>query len=212
MSSISDNFDRSNNTDINTGSGLSWSWTETVTDWEILNNQLSVLTTGGGIYVRAESDLATADHEASFDVTVTNNVSFTSFGPIVRMSSSANSGFLVRAVNDNVTVQLQMYRVDAGVLTQLGSDVDITSSYVAGRTVKARAVGTTITGYYNSSALITQTATEYSSNLRTGARGFNGGTGSSGDNFIAQDVGSTTAGSLVDSVPLKSLVNGGLVS
>lgn len=217
MASISDNFNRPNSADINANNPHpSWTWTDISGVYAIDTDRISIAGTGSGVSVRAESDLGSADHEVSIDVTVTNDANGNVLGPMVRHSAADVSGFLIRIRNDGSTVKMQLFRYDSTTPTQLGGDVDITADYVAGLPVKAKALAGNIYGYYNGVLKIGPTAdAAYGSNLRTGLRGFNGGlgTGVFGDNFLAQDIGTTNkAGSLVNSDVLRSLVRGGLVS
>jgi len=217
MAQITDDFNRANNTDINANNPHpGWVWApEFSNNFEILSNRLSCLAIGASLFLRAEIDLASADHFAQFDVRADADPGFTSFGPMVRMPSTSYSGFLVRVNRDaTATVLFRVYRVDSGTLTQLGADVDITADYVAGLPVKLEATGTdTLKAYYNGVLKATRNDATYNTNKRVGARGFIPGVVTVwGDNFTAQDVGAVThAGPLVNSQPLTSLVDGGLV-
>lgn len=189
-SPLTDDFDRTNSADINANNPHpGWTWTDVSGTYSIVSNKLSLTGILTASSLRAESDLS-ADHEASIDVTVNADAGGNAQGVMVRHAAAAISGYLVRIRNVSGTVTLQMFRYDTGTPTQLGSDVDITSSYVAGRTVKARAVGTAISGYYNGVLLIGPITDANYSNLRTGMRGFCNVSGDVlGDNFLAADVG-----------------------
>lgn len=220
MAIISDNFNRADNTDINANNPHpSWVWApDFSTSFEILSNRLNASALGAALFLRAEIDLDSADHVAQWDVRSDADNAFTNFGPMVRMPSTSYSGFLTRVTRDGTaTVLLRVYRVDSTALTQLGADVDITADYVDGLPVKLEATGAdTLKAYYNGVLKATRNDSAYNTNRRVGARAFRGGGGAVivwGDNFTAQDVGAVAqAGSLVNSSPLKSLVDGGLVS
>lgn len=114
--SYSENWDSADSDSIS----AQLTWTELVTDWDIVSNRVDQITVGAELYARAEHDLATDEHYAQ--VTYNQfNANTSRGGPMTRMSSSATTGYLVDFRPLDTTNTYQFRSVIAGVLASIGS-------------------------------------------------------------------------------------------
>jgi hypothetical protein len=196
VTTITDNFDRANAATIGT-SAEGWSWQTLTGTMGIASN--AVDSQGGATgRARANSDLATSDHYAQFDVTVT--LTGNSIGPCVRFDSAANSCYQL-LVNPDAT-NYRFFKCVAGVETQVGSTV-VEALPGLPFTLRFEITGNTLTGFAGGVSKITTTdATFGSGPVRTGCR-MSASTTPRLDNFSAGDL---TAGGVA--LFRYSLLNG----
>lgn len=185
MTTLSDNFNRSDNTNISTGAPFSW--TEGSGDWSISSNRLRRGTgTGGQDWARADSDLASDDNYCESELYWSDDND--SMGVVCRMSASAFTGYVFFWRPS--TTSWYLFKVEAGTFTAL-ADSGV-STHTSGDVIKVEANGSTIKGYRNSSEI----ASVSNSDITTGKRcGLQAGTSPSReyDNFAAADLGVATA-------------------
>jgi hypothetical protein len=187
------------NTADSTTLGPVYTWTEYTTDveadrFEVAGNQVACDTAGGADQAaRANSDLSGANHYAQLNVTALaaggNNVWM---GAAARFSGSAHTCYFasIRQVNDTIA----LYKVVAGVPTELGTPASVTVSLPA--IVKCQANGTTLKSFW--AVAETESITDSSidgatvGGLRCGIQGFNPFldlTSATGDSWEAADLG-----------------------
>lgn len=147
-SSVSDNFDRGNG-------ALGASWT-TVTAGpftsspEILDQHVRVATVAAPA-MAIHTFTASANQYAQ----ITIPASVEDCGVVLRMNSSGN-GYAVRAYN---ATTLWFARLTAGVYTQLGADITVSS--VAGKVLRAEINGGTLTVKIDGATIDTRTDSTY---------------------------------------------------
>jgi len=184
---LTESFNKANN---GLGPDLSWSQVGG-TGWVVLTNQAHMTENLQAIILaRADSDLATDDHYAQAQLTLTATVNYCIAGPIVRKDATATMTYYVVRLFQGAASQYDLYKSVAGTLTALGS-ADTTTTYTAGATIKISADGSTISAYKNGVALSMspQTDTAIAGNLRTGLYGYTeSGSLIDADVFQAEDV------------------------
>lgn len=160
--------------------GPDLTWAETSGDLDISSNLCVVTTTGDA---RAESDLSSDD---MYSQHVGSNVgSGRQTDANARWSSSARTYY--RFISRNAaTVTHRLFRMDAGVATQLGSTVDATPPSQP-YTIKIEVSGSSIEGFIDGGSVVgPQTDTNITGNTRAGLGGTQGTTFM--DNFEAADL------------------------
>jgi len=165
---INDTFDRADSGSWGTSSDGTWSWNDYLGSaaFSISSNQGKCTT--GVAYIRADSDLSSADHYAQADVASDGTSSSGTTGVIYRKDSTTTQTMYRVSPAGNSTGTIRLFKIVSGTQTQLGSDGTITRS--GSNTMKGQASGSTITAWFNGSTIITQTDTAVTGNLRTGCR------------------------------------------
>lgn len=154
MTSFSDDFNRSDSTDLGAG------WVEVSGDWSIVSNQLSPGAAGGTIILRAATAMATNDNFAQITITATTTASQ---GVWCRANSNISQGYLWR--NNGSTWDL--FSVVGGSFTNIGT---YSAAAVPGDVAKIQAVGSTITGYVNGVSRVSVTNTAVTTGTAVGVR------------------------------------------
>lgn len=155
MASFSDDFNRTNSTDLGAG------WVEVSGDWSISSNQLSPGAAGGTIILRAATAMASNDHYAQVTIAATAAVSQ---GVWIRGNSNISNGYLWR----NNGTSWDLFSVIGGSFTVIGT---YTAAAAPGDVAKVQAVGSTITGYVNGISRVSVTDTGVASGTSVGIRG-----------------------------------------
>jgi hypothetical protein len=213
---LSDNFNRADNTDISTGGPYTWS--ELSGDWGIASNGLRAPSgagsTTGTFLARLDSDLSGTDQTVSADIIAVTTGGQQNAGTIARKDSTATVTFYhgraTKADSSSTFTAAQLFKFVAGVATQLGSDVAISKTTTFA--VLTRANGSTIEFDVDGVNLISQTDSAITTGLRVGLRNLiqtvNGAMRF--DNFSASDLAATGSGPLIDGRLTRSnLINGG---
>lgn len=191
MASISDDFNRSDTTDLGA------SWVEVSGDWSIVSGLLSPGAAGGVVILRATTAMASSDHYVQATIAATTAASH---GIWARGNSSGGltSGYLWR--NDGSTWSL--FSVVGGSFTVIGT---YAAAAVAGDVAKLQVVGSTITAYVNGILRVSVVDTAVPTGTSVGIRS-ESTSGIRFDDFSAADVavGATlgTASSVETAQPL----------
>lgn len=137
--SISESF----NTGDSDTLGPDLSWTELVGDIDIVSNAASG--TGDGTCARADSTLATADHFAQADVSVTGgDLTADQVGVMTRKDNSATITYYA-GLADYVNGSARINKYVSGSLSGLSNDAATTSGTIV---LKMTAVGTSLEVFY----------------------------------------------------------------
>lgn len=181
MTTLTDTFDRANQSGLGTSSQGTWSWTVTVGAMEI-NGNLAFPTTlsGGEVAARAESNLASDNHYAQ--AILGSVTTLDGWCVVARYSASVADTYYLASVTNSTT--LDLYKRVTGTFTQLGTASSLT--LVAGDTIKLECSGSNITIYQNGVSRVAVSDTAITGNLRTGIRAAN--IDSDWDNFQAADL------------------------
>ena len=178
MASFSDDFNRTDSTDLGAG------WVEVSGDWSIVSGQLSPGAAGGTIILRAAGAMATNDHSAQATIAATTTASQ---GVWCRGNSNISNGYLWR----NNGTSWDLFSVVGGSFTIIGT---YAVAAVAGDVAKVQAVGSTITAYVNGVQRVSVTDTAVASGTSVGIRS-DSTSGIRYDDFSAADVvGGATLG------------------
>jgi len=183
-STITDNFDRGNQTGLGTSSE-GWSWTILGSgSYDIASNAAQIANTSVA-HARAESDLASSDHYAQATVTIWTTSS--GMAVMCRKDSSATlTYYMWFATNTNH----YLYKNISGSLTQLGSAVGGAPS--VSEVMRISANGSTIEGSSTTPTVgpVTVTDTAITTGTRAGfGYSYLGGAGTgSFDNWSAADL------------------------
>ena len=177
MTTFTDDFNRSNSTNLGAG------WVEVSGDWSIVSNQLSSGSAGGTIILRAAGGMATSDHYAQVTIATTTAASH---GVWARGNSNISQGYLWR--NDGTSWNL--FSVVGGSFTSIGSFAGAAAN---GDVAKVQAVGSTIKGYVNGTQRVSVTDTAVTTGTSVGLRA-ESTSALRFDDFTAADVTTTVTG------------------
>lgn len=159
---ISDNFNRADNTNINTSAPFTWAAANgSLSIFNILSNQLRF--TGDPSIndtIRAEVDLAAADHFAQ--VTLVTNDAGINAGVCCRFASAS---FTCYAYIYHANTAYTLYSISGGTFTQLGTG---TLTRAANDVVKIQASGSSIKCFLNGTLDISVTDSSITTGVRTG--------------------------------------------
>ncbi len=169
MASYSDDFNRSDSTNIG-------NWVEWNDDWSITSNQLAPGTASIAFVIYA-SPLATSDH---YTQAVLANATTSSMGVFARSTSDGSSYYLWRS-NGSVW---NLFRQVGGSFIDLGS---YNASLANGDVARIECVGSTIKGYVNGIERLSVTDTVITSGLYAGIRSTPSSTARY-DNFLTSDI------------------------
>jgi hypothetical protein len=181
MATVSDDFNRADNTDINVGAPVTYA--TIVGTLRIISNALCRNTLGPRC--RAESDLASADHfcEAVVSVLVTSGANAAEV--YVRYDSAADTAYGL--VWLGATGGLRVRKIVAGVATDLGTGTTQTVSLPA--TIRLEVSGTTLTVKFNGATVESFTDASIAGGVRVGLGLGNAADGSSAiDSFNGGDL------------------------
>lgn len=157
-----------NCSDSTTSPSCQLTWANVLGTLGILSNHLYSAADGPN-YARAESDVATADHEVqATTVAIDATGSFTDYyggGPCCRFSSSAQTCYLYRVEGRDVWIH-KIFKCVAGTETALTSSLSSTNA-AFGHTLKVKASGSTITATLDGTDIGNVTDTS----ITTGTRG-----------------------------------------
>lgn len=189
MSSIAESFNTADSATL----GPDLSWTKIGIGASIVSNRCR-FTSGSATVVRADSDLASADHAAEAKLYFSSGSGNAGMGPICRKDSSATLTYYLFWITWSGSAWVAtMYKAIGGALTALGT-AGVTVTFASGDTVKISANGTTIKGYINDTEIMSRTDSSITSGTRTGARGYDNASGVNPeiDDFAAADLGAAT--------------------
>ncbi len=163
---ITDDFNRSNNTNISTGGPLTY--TEVTGDFQISSNGI-IGANGSAIEnrARAETDLSSADHYSQINITATPTVTSRYLSPCTRFNSGADTCYSGNQFAGTTTGSYRLNKVVTGTLTALGTGT--TQTIIAVKKLSSN--GTSHQLYTAGSSVETITDSAISSNLRCGFGG-----------------------------------------
>ena len=169
-------------------------WTEVFSDFRLQTNAAELVTNGGArlASARAESDLASADHEAQIDVIHLDQTGANEgMGAAVRFAAAANthySVFILVNTGGSAPDHVFLRKTVTGTETDL-SQVTIVGGYTAPDTVKVQINGSTLKSFLNAVEQASVTDTAITGNLRTGIVSYGGAANKPrGDNWSAADL------------------------
>lgn len=147
-------------------------WTEVVgTALGIVSNQARISTASTSVVARADSDLATDDHEvqATFVTMTLSSGTIVAARVLCRKDATATETFYQFSDDVTATPEHSLGRREAGVTTQIGASDP--TDHVNGEVDKIRCDGSAITGFINGVASIGPiTDMNITGNLRGGVR------------------------------------------
>src|SRR5262245_60900861 len=190
MSTITDNFNRADQTNLGTSSE-GWSWSNVNDRWDIASNQAKPGTAADSIS-RADSDLASADHYAQIDVTTTPDVGG-NCSIAARFASAADTAYHFLFKNQNTSTWRIFKRV-AGSFTQLSSADETVPATPF--TIKIECNGTSLAAYKDGVSKTTVTDSAISTGTRAGI--YTNEILTRLDNFQAADLREPSEGFLVN--------------
>lgn len=164
QTTITDTFNRTNADALGTSSQGTWSWTEVVSDTDIVGNlaQFAPASSGAQISARAEADLSSDDHytQAIAHFGATNRA-----GVATRFQSDATTfyAFWARAA---ASTTYRLIKIVTGTETSLQSVS--TTAAVTGSLLKFTTDGSDLNGLDDGASVITVTDTAITTNVRTG--------------------------------------------
>lgn len=186
---ITDNFNRSDDTNISTGAPFSW--TEVSGGWAIVSNQLRCATAAANNRTcRADSDLSTSNNYGQI-VTVTNPVG--NYGVACRFSGSAETCYLFIWRSSNT--RFETFSVSAGSYTFIANGA---GTRATNDTLKVQADGSSISGYRNGTL---HTGPTTNTAIASGTRG-----GVMSNDSVTMDFDNFEAGDLATATP-KGIFN-----
>ncbi|GGV37054.1 hypothetical protein GCM10010293_40710 [Streptomyces griseoflavus] len=154
MASISDDFNRPNNSDLGAN------WIEVSGDWSIASNQLSPGASGGTIILRAATPMASSDHYAQVTIAATTTASQ---GVWCRGNANITSGYLWR----NSGTSWDLFAVVGGSFVMIGT---YAVAAAPGDTARVQAVGSTIKASVNGVQRVSVTNTDVPTGTNVGIR------------------------------------------
>lgn len=182
---ISDNFNRSDDaTGLGTSSG-GWSWSNTRFEWNIVSN----LAQGqdDGSEVRAESDLSSSDHYSQGDWDYGGNIAYGS--PSVRFDGSART-FYTGGARNSGTSTYRLRKLVSGTATNITT---VNTTAVTNGTLKTTINGSSLELARNGSSVAgPSTDTAITSGTRTGLYSTGAGFTVTIDNFEAADLAASS--------------------
>jgi len=142
-------------------------WTEIVPTHSLVGMEVLNTNSGGaGVArsARAEVDLSSVDHYAQVEITAGNDASIQYAGPVARLSSSENTGYLGSQRGLLEGVSFQARKVVSGTVTDLGTGTDQDFTGVK----KISANGSTLALSHGGSEVESFTDTAITTGTRTG--------------------------------------------
>lgn len=177
---ITDNFDRTDNADMSVGAPFSW--TDVVGDQQIVSNTVQRTAGAQVCRARAESDLSGSDHYAQ--VVATAIAGGTRYAQVAaRYASAADTAYWNRFVAGTTT--LRVFKVVEGVETALGTGT--TQTFSNPDSIQMRCNGSTLDSYLNGSSVESFTDTAITTGTRCGI-GMNSNANVTIDDFEAADL------------------------
>ncbi|MFF7476568.1 hypothetical protein [Streptomyces sp. NPDC008092] len=191
MASFTDDFNRSNATDLGAG------WVEVSGDWSIVSQQLSPGAAGGTIILRAAGAMASNDHYAQVTIAATTTASQ---GVWCRGNSNISQGYLLR----NNGSSWDLFSVVGGSFTVIGT---YAVAAAAGDVAKVQAVGSAIKGLINGVERISVTNTAVTTGTSVGIRSDSAGA-IRYDDFAAADITAGATLGIASSVDTAQALTG----
>lgn len=186
--SISDNFNRANDTDMSVGAPFNW--TDVAGAMSINTNRAMLATSPARS--RAESALSGTDHYSQADL-IRGSGSANSGHASVRYASGSDDCYTLRNQQGGAGSGARPFRISkvvTGTSTDLGSASTV--SQTAPETMRLTCSGTSLTSAYNGADVETLTDSTHSTGTRCGV-GAIGTTAWGVDNFSAEDLAVVTA-------------------
>lgn len=174
---LSDNFDRANNTNMSTGGP--YSYTDLIGDMQVHSNAAAGSSPASAdCRSRLESDLSGSDHNCYVNATRVVDATTGYVAPCIRFQSGADTCYAARlsgstsSITGSVARAFRAIAVSAGGVTALGTGGNQTSALPVPIGIEVN--GSTLSLYYNGSLVETITDSSITSGTRVGlmARGF----------------------------------------
>jgi hypothetical protein len=174
MATVSDDFNRADNTDINSGAPVTYA--TIVGTLRIISNALCRNTLGPRC--RVESDLASANHFCEAVISTMGVTGDNAAEVYVRYDSAADTAYGLRWLG--ATGNYRLRKIVAGVITDLG--VGTTQAVSVPATIRLEVTGTTLTAYFNGASVESISDSAISGGVRVGL-----GIGNAADGSVAID-------------------------
>lgn len=204
---ITDNFNRADNTDVS--AGAPFPWTEFVPgNWSIVSNKLQQVSSTAPTVIRADSDLATANHYAQALVAINSNSR--AGGTAVRFSASDVTCYYGTWLYNVTNPIARLQKFVASTSTILSSHNGTLS--LGPHTIRTEINGSSLSVSRDGVIVGSITDTAITEGLRTGiAFATSGGSSRSYDDFEAGDFGpapvsDTLAVSVTETAEVKALL------
>lgn len=174
---ITDNFNRADNTDI--GSGSAYAYTDVNGSMRIISNAVHDESGSSATEnrTRVESDLSSVEMSAQISAVSVSAATARSVGPMLRFANGADTAYALRLFGNasgttgSLVRVFRAYKCVAGALTALGSGTNQTSALpVPIRLTAGEGASSTLTAYYNGSNVesFTDSAIDGSAGARIG--------------------------------------------
>lgn len=163
---FTDNFNRSNNTNISTGAP--YPWTEVIGDSEIFANAIRPVANLTDCRGRMEQDATSTDHYVQIKVGDANagTAQEVSFGAIARYASAADSGYMFAWDGTNISSgTYYIIKITAGVEATLGSAA---GAIATNDVLRFECVGTSLVGKKNGTTVVSVTDGTWTTPVRGG--------------------------------------------
>lgn len=175
-----DDFDRADNPNSLGTSPSGHLWSVTSGTWGVIGNKSYQSIGGGeGTYEQATIDIGLTSYLISANL-FDSNFSYIS---LVGSCVDVNNYYMI-IVNIGSTTSVGIWKLVAGVFTNIAP---ITYSAVSGDKISLKKNGTQLTAYANDAQIGTVTDTSHNG-TKVGLNHFNGGTNAQWDNFVAQNL------------------------
>jgi hypothetical protein len=196
MTVHTESFDKAPSTTL----GPDLSWTEASGDLQVVNQKCTNVNLGETNRARADSDLATSDNYAQAVIRVDNLTSTIVLGVCCRYATLTDTCYMAQAVP--ILDIVRLYKVESGVLEQIGSNTAHDFAANTDYTLKVQAVGTTIKVFVDGVEKMSETDGDIATGLRGGVAIYDDTSTDDGtiNNFEYGDVtagGSSIAASLL---------------
>ena len=185
---VSDNFDRADSTDLGAD------WTEVDGNWQILSNQLDIVSAGGTgrSYVSHDTSLSSDDHYSEAKIYKTDPNSGNVLGTLLRWQDSSNH-YAVN-VHDTFTDQHEIYKRVTGTPTVLASEFQ---AWTDGHTMRGEVNGSTLKFYRQGVEELSVTDSALSGQLQLGIWTDGTSVNFRWDDFGGADLGATPTAQVV---------------
>jgi hypothetical protein len=183
---LADAFTGANGTTLDTYSGGGFSWGNNASLYTIQGNRVRI-PIGASRYLRAESDLSTADDYCQLILSLFNDgFDNHQVGPLTRNSSSTTTGYTARTLPIWSPDQIQIATV-LGTGDPVAQVAVANTTLVAGDVIKITSSGSTHTAYRNGVSVCSGTNSSYSGGTRCGVFSYSGSNNTEFDDWQAGD-------------------------
>lgn len=206
--SLSDNFNRADSTNINTGAPFTWGGTE-IASAQIVSNALRNQTTNANSkFLRAESDLPSSNHFSQLTLFLSTTTTL-SAGPRARCNATDSTCYGTTVAQNSANYRLSRYDAAGGV-TILATKTTAVSP-TSGKVLRIEVNGSTLTSLLGGGTdSLTTTDTTITTGVRAGIvmSGSTGGVRVGGDDWSAGDLFNTVPATASTSITLNSSATG----